>query len=471
MRVQNVRFKFSRLCVWSGFFTLAVVPLISFGQGVAVPASSNFQNFINTSTGANSQTVGFSKTGVPIAQPGVQMSAGMPRVVTDVALKNPSGGNLALKIFGKMSAVEITAAVSRVAGRFLLPVAAASSLYQLYQELGYTVKDGLPNAQTNMLRPTTGATPVTVPSMFDTVIALERAKQPPCPSKYMTDSKYKASFRAWDAGINSAGKQQITVWCWATDENGLGQYSLAQPLPVTYVYDSAPAQLAPVPAASVESELTRRLKLTSPGFSDTSVLPKVLADPLAGPIVVTDLQVQGPASSPGMTTTSTITKSGVPAGSQTTAVDYQHTYAAPPAGSSDPVTITTTQRKTVTTLDPAGVPTVEVTATPVSNTPIVSPTPVETVDPCAKNLDRAGCANLGALDAPSPLGSRPIPFEVGSAVFASGSCPSPVAFSVLGRSFTFSYSGFCDVLEKLKYVFLLIAGYIAARIVSSSFKV
>jgi hypothetical protein len=97
---------------------------------------------------------------------------------------------------------------------------------------------------------------------------------------------------------------------------------------------------------------------------------------------------------------------------------------------------------------------------------------IDTQTNCEKNPDTIGCAKFGDITNPDPLNKETVAVTVGTVAFnGSAVCPSPISFSALGQSHSFSYTPLCDRLAALRMLFLAIAGFIAAWIVVQALKV
>jgi hypothetical protein len=135
-------------------------------------------------------------------------------------------------------------------------------------------------------------------------------------------------------------------------------------------------------------------------------------------------------------------------------------------------TITNTKNETTVTVvnvDNSIASVSTTTTTPVST---AQTEPVKIEDPCIKNPDRMGCSKFG-----DPVSSDVLKKETSSVTITpkdfagSATCPSPLNFNVSGHSYAFTYQPLCDKLAVLKYLFLAMAGFIAAYVVASMFKV
>ncbi len=95
----------------------------------------------------------------------------------------------------------------------------------------------------------------------------------------------------------------------------------------------------------------------------------------------------------------------------------------------------------------------------------------KTPDECEKYPDSAGCSKLGDVPTPDKLKNTPYAVSVVATAFAGGACPAPLAFTVVGQSYSVSYASLCERLALLKWLFVAIAGVISAYILADSFKV
>lgn len=103
------------------------------------------------------------------------------------------------------------------------------------------------------------------------------------------------------------------------------------------------------------------------------------------------------------------------------------------------------------------------------------PQPQPESDPrseCEKDPDVIGCAQFGTPTSDDPLKKETSPVTVTAMPFAgSAACPAALNFNVSGHAYAVSYQPMCDKLAILKYLFLAMAGFVAAWVVASTFKV
>lgn len=151
--------------------------------------------------------------------------------------------------------------------------------------------------------------------------------------------------------------------------------------------------------------------------------------------------VTGPSSVPGPTSSTTRTEANGTQSVSTTTTNYNITYNGD--------TITINETKTTTNADGS---------TTVESKP-QDPPP----DTCADNPNVAGCVELGDPGtAQLPTVDKPISFTPVSFT-DSGSCPAPITFTAMGRSYSFSYASMCDTIGAwVRALVLAIGAFVAS---------
>lgn len=105
-------------------------------------------------------------------------------------------------------------------------------------------------------------------------------------------------------------------------------------------------------------------------------------------------------------------------------------------------------------------------------TPVPSTQTPKTEDPCLANPDRIGCSKLGTPVASDQLEKETVAVTVTPVAFAgAATCPGPISFNVAGHQYAVEYTPLCQKLAVLKFLFLAMAGFVAAYVVASMFKV
>jgi hypothetical protein len=112
-----------------------------------------------------------------------------------------------------------------------------------------------------------------------------------------------------------------------------------------------------------------------------------------------------------------------------------------------------------------------------SSTTVVTPTsstgaPEPAEDPCIANPERLGCVKLGEPVDSDQLVKETVEVMVTPVDFSTAAaCPGPISFNVAGHQYAVEYTPLCEKLAVLKYLFLAMAGFVAAYVVASMFKV
>jgi len=85
-------------------------------------------------------------------------------------------------------------------------------------------------------------------------------------------------------------------------------------------------------------------------------------------------------------------------------------------------------------------------------------------DPCDDAPDRAGCKNLGTLEA-TPLQTSVVPLAITPSTGygpSNATCPAPQTATLLGHTYSFSWQPFCDLATGIRPVVLALAWVSAA---------
>lgn len=170
-----------------------------------------------------------------------------------------------------------------------------------------------------------------------------------------------------------------------------------------------------------------------------------LADPVARPLdIPLSEPVPVPNSNPPEWKTPTVT-------------------VAPKNDPSNPWRVTVTPKDVVTNSpDP-------ITGEPVKD---AAPAPKEEQpDLCKLHPEIVACQELGTGSA-DPLRKETNQVSVIPESFAEvASCPAPLNFAVMGKSYSISYQPLCNLMIYLKFIILAISAFIAAYVLADSFKV
>lgn len=448
--MKNARSLFAVVCLGLWLFALAAFPLTSFAQHVAgapfVPLPLEYF-----------ETAGRMKVTTPIAD--MQVAGGKrlfdsSSITTDGGAgvkasgsgiaRNPSGNSYPVDASRRIPNTGVAGAVGRAIPKIIKQVAGPLGvgviLYDLAKELDFELaKD---SAGTGLGVSKLDSTVCTVSPCYGyTIFAGPR-----------TSEVVSTLSEACTVSIAATGYEFLGLappdGCYYN--RGFGQeragVSVASvpPSQPTYVPSTQQAFLDAIAAKS--------------GWPSSSKIGALLRDSLQlvpSPAIETGpISVTGPASSPGVVTTTNNTTNNT---TNTETTTHNHSYAGD--------TVTTTTTITNITIDNSTGAVTNNTTT----TKTAEPTPS---DQCKDNPDSSGCAKLGTAPDSDKLTKKPDhAVTVVSTAFAGGSCPPGITFSAIGRSYTFGYGPMCDVLAILKFVFLAMAGVMAAYILADSFKV
>lgn len=184
-----------------------------------------------------------------------------------------------------------------------------------------------------------------------------------------------------------------------------------------------------------------------------SRLPDIARDAIERGVGIqgTPQSVSGPSSQQGTPQVTTTTNPDGTTRTETKTPTYNYTYS--------PTTVNYTVTN-VTTVNNAG----DITTT------------VETVEPepseeCKLNPQAIQCQELGEGTA-EPLQRESIPVAPESVPFVSAAgCPTFPGFSIYGKAYTIDTTGFCDVAQQLRVIFLALGAASAAFIFMQGFRV
>ncbi len=212
------------------------------------------------------------------------------------------------------------------------------------------------------------------------------------------------------------------------------------------------------PRVLTEPEISQKIQESVDSIEsnnkENKIIPAVrelLKGSSADRVAVQTPTVTGPATSPGET------KTTQNADGTTTTTTSTNNYSY----SGDTITV---NNVTVTNKFDSTTNTTTTTTTTTEN-----PKPEDPVDPCETNPNRVGCASLGTPEG-AELRKDTYNVSVTPVAFATGSCPPSIALSVFSKSYEISYQPMCNQLELLKFLFLAMAGFVAAYVLADSFR-
>lgn len=226
-----------------------------------------------------------------------------------------------------------------------------------------------------------------------------------------------------------------------------------------YLPDNTPRQTG----SSSGSQTVNPGSSTTSGGSMSSGSAAPVPKPVQSPSHTVDISTFNPTTNTTTTVSTTKVDPQTQVSTTTNVTNITNTTNTSTVTNSSTTTTTTTNNTTNTT---------NTTTDETPNRPNPLPEPTPAVDPCIENPDRLGCVKLGEPPAPEELIKKTTPVEVNPVAFSSSSsCPSPVSFMVIGTEHSFSYAPLCERLAQLKFLFLAMAGMIAAWSLASLFKV
>lgn len=458
--MKNVRYQFARLCLGLGLFALAPFSVVNAQTpsdvlGPFVPLPMDY----------------FETAGrVKVVQPINHLTLSGGRRLFDTAdldtdggsgvrakgggnIRNPSGNDLGVQTTSRIPNGTAGGAIGRATGKivkgFLGPTLGTGlAVWELYKELGFDLtKDA---AGEPVVRKLDSSLCTVAPCYKYRILDYNGSY-----AAYQTTPS-KSCEAALPSFPTSLGAQYVllgttnpTYQCKFTAWDGSNLFTRQ------VEYESTPA-VAQQYFPSSQQEFIDAVAAKS-GWPSTSALSRALADAVSatGEKLSTGTPtVSGPATSPGTTSVTNNTTNNT---TKTETVTHHHTYAGD--------TVTTTNVTNVTVIN-------NTTGDTISNETTTSTSKPETTsDQCKDYPDSAGCAKLGQISDSEVLNKKTEVVSVVAVAFAGGSCPPPVTFSVMSQSHSFSYDPLCDRLAVLKFLFLAIAGVLAAFILADSFKV
>lgn len=465
--MKNVRYQFACLCLGFGFLALAAFPVAA--QSPHVPNSpfiplplDYFETAgrvqvvqpINNLTLPGGKRL-FEDTGLSTDGASGVKSAGQGDIT------NPSGNKVRVAADTRIPNANVAGALGRatqkIVGSVVGPLGVGLALWELYKELNFDLsKDADGNAVVKKIDPNV----CTVSPCYD--YRVSTADGSGVTSGYKSTALLAASaFATAYNAYPSYGTYLVSLnecdasYCYF-DKYYDSNNSLAG---ARQIYEITKRSIAAQPTTylpSTQQEFLDAVAAKS-GWPSTSALSRALRDSVSatGEKVITGTPVvSGPATSPG---TTSVTNNVTNNTTKTETVTHQHTYSGN--------TITTTNVTNIVVVN-------NTTGDTISNeTTTSTPKPAPATDQCKEFPDTAGCAKLGTLPESDKLTKKTEAVSVVAVAFAGGSCPPPVTFSVMSQSHSFSYGPLCDRLAVLKFLFLAIAGVLAAYILADSFKV
>lgn len=442
-------------------FLLVVAPLSGFSQ-VIIPdrVTTAFDRMLARNVGAGIEQVAFGGSGAVLGE----ASAGTLSTNGGALVNMSRTGNL-VNSGGVKYPVTVNAATSAAKfapllkkGFAVVPILGTGvALYDLASELGYSLSGSGSSLVVGKVDPTLCTSGTCYKYRFS------------IPTGGLSPFYYRNEFCAAVAAANPpftatlfiSGAEPSGVYCGLT---GANQYGTCTPA-TCQVGQSGFQTASPQSAAPIPSSLDALADsiASKSGWPSSSNLSKAIQQSIDltspdTPIVPDSVTVTGPATSP--VSTSTVNNpDGTKVVSTTTA---SHNYSGP--------NVTTVNNTTNNTYNTSNV--ITSTSTSVSTPAPVAQTPADPKTDCEKFPDSAGCASLGDIPTPDAMTKTTKAVDVVAVAFASGgACPSSLGFSVAGHSYAFSYQPLCDQLYLLKALFLVLAGALAAFILTDSFKV
>lgn len=452
--MQNVRPRFTLYCFWLGVLAVALVPLSVNAQSAkyevftlpgGTPVMGAYTGVAGTANRAAGQAIWNSA---------VALDGGLPIAAGSAAMRTATGEAVAIAATSRIPAATVGAAVGRLLLKVAGPLTVGIALYDLAKELGFTLNNSSGTVVATKPDPNAciSGTCYKYGGANDTGAAINLSLNAAC-SKAIAERQatYPSGYSISSTGPGVGQGPNASCPAYITRPSYDGASGPAN-LGVSW-REVAPDTNATTTAS--QQELLDAVAAKS-GWPSSSAVGRLLQDDIkVNPDAqrpVNPLSVTGPATTTGPV------KNVSNANNTTTrtTTNYNHTYNGD--------TITTNQTTTVINIDNS---TGAQTTISTENGPADTPPP----DACKDNPDSAGCAKLGDIPQTETLPDTPQAVNVTTVAFAGGSCPPPISFNVIGHSYAFSYTEMCARLAVLKWLFLAMAGVIAALILADTLKV
>ena len=355
---------------------------------------------------------------------GVASAAGVA-TNTGMFITVPGGASVPVSVAGNVPMASAVGAIGRFLGKVIPVVSVGVGIYDLAKELGFTATKG--SAGTVFQNDTPSIKPGV---MYGGYGACSN------PSTNCTQI-------AGGQPSGLIGPEGAPTACWVGTTS-----AIFYPYACTYTVGTSQT-------ATVQQVLDAIAAKTD--WSSTSALPRVISDAINSgeQVQVEPKTITGPATSPGV---SSVTKDAVANTTTTATTTNNYQYAGN--------TVTTTQvTNNITTNNTTGAVTnnTSTTTTPKADAP--------TKSECEIHPTTIGCSEFGTPTSDT-LKAKTFAVSIVADSFASSSaCPAPLSFNVRAATYAVSYQPLCDRLIYLKALFLAMAAFLAAKILTDSFKV
>lgn len=363
---------------------------------------------------------------------------------TGSQLPTPGGASIPISVAGQVSKPNVAAALGRFARKTLPLLNTGVALYDLAKELGFS----LGNSNGQMVVQATDPMVCTVAPCysFSTGYGWYPSKSSAC------QSLVNAQPSSYGAGM--VGSDPTCDWVasaypgWGTSRQMFASLQVAPSAPTW-----SPSDL---------QHFTDAVAAKS-GWPESSALARATVDAIkSGEAVQVDaINVTGPASSPGPSSSSVRQVVGGNPQTTTTVTNYNYNYGANRVTTNISTTSTTVDNVTNQTIESSGG-----TVSPV--TP--SSTDAQKSD-CELHPEHIGCAIFGDSPTAEAIPRLSIPVTLGTTVFAAPSgCPSAIAFTVFAKPYTIGYDGLCNTLVPIRLIFLALGAAMAVMIFMEGLK-
>lgn len=408
---------YQHLCAVGGFLACLLFGFQVNAQTIAA-SDAAFQRFMWSTTGANTQTVGFSAGGTPVISPSSTGSLGsdggksLP-YSNDAQWSNGSGNKVNGTVSGRVSVNAKTAKILTAGLKALPGLSAGYAIYDLVRDLGF---DATKDAAGDV-------------SITKTPLPYTWFIPGAAPSSRWTNGWASASALCTAFWIDNNPLRQPLITTCTGNGNGSTCGCLAGPGSSNDITVERRAVTPGAGVASTLQELEDKIASES-GWPVASRLPAALVDAAVRTgqrLEVEAPKITGPATSPGTVKTTTS-----PTTTTTTTTNHGHTYNDNRVTNNITTSVNVTNNQTGT-----------------GETTTTTEEPVEEQTECEKNPDSIGCAELDTPDDEIPKTEKQVSFTPENLGFGGGSCPANVVMTPANMATPIMVINWADNCQKI----------------------
>lgn len=465
MKAENVRTR-NPLCRWLGVPALAAVLLtrrwrqrlagalvgllvavFSCGAQAKLAGKSEFQAFMDLSTGVNQHTISFAGTGTPVVTTGtagstavggmniVHDATGMPYAKGNIKVPAPSGSGAATALVKSAKFANVGRALFRFGVSFLGPVGIGLSIYDTLKSM---------NPPWDMDNPTANTTHAILKPVSNHSCALTATEQ--------------SAYDTWLAAHSPPRTAQTTYGSGSCSFNGVW-FNPACACVVTDVFQVKSDTVTINYTPATEDEFASAID-TTPSWSNGNI-DRAIADAVNAGQQIT---VPDPADQPSSVSCtdqtipgSAVTKTNSDGSTYTEQVDWVATCSGAVIGY--------LKKSNVTSTSSTG------TVTTSTTTTTGEPDPNKTND-CQSGDTTAKCAKLDVPTGDVPTTTKTVSWAEKSLGFGAGSCPPPYGWHDSLGNHAIDLAPLCDkittIVKPIILAFALLTAYFIVAGIKSS---